>query len=151
DGDNSAGIVFWSDDDNMMLARIVSNGEFTVDRYVNHRWLKPVNARPSDVINTKIGESNQLRLVIQGNLFTFYVNGQQAVTARGFPPAGPSEIGLWVQAEKSSTWQFSDFKVLKAPAPTTATSPATDANVLFADDFSTLDPAWNSDSSLEIK
>ena len=49
-----------------------------------------------------------------------------------------------------SIWQFSDLKVLKAPAAESPASPV-DSNVLFADDFSTFDPGWGSKTNLELR
>ena len=103
----------------------------------------PPPGRKSDAIKQGLGQTNELRLVTQGNVATFYINDQQVTAIHGFPPTGGSLLGLHAESGASSyTWQFSEFKVTKPPADGAAARSPADSSTILTDNFATLDPAW---------
>lgn len=141
--DRPAGIVFWAaNHKNYYAALLYADGTFSVARKLNDRWLNPVSAKVRDEVRPGLGQANQLRIVTSGKWATVYLNDKQVAVLRGFPPEGGSMIGLHAESgTEPYTWAFSALSVRKGPAPPDAPGPRDDA-LLFADDFSTLDPAW---------
>ncbi|HEX4149755.1 MAG TPA: hypothetical protein VHY20_12240, partial [Pirellulales bacterium] len=79
------------------------------------------------------------------NCAAVYINDRLIVAFKGFPPQGLSQLGFHGESnDQLCVWQFSDFSVRKPELDDVALLiPATLADdVLFADDFATLDPAW---------
>jgi hypothetical protein len=148
DATKLAGIAFWGlDYESYYLAGACPDGSCSIYRRVNGRWLNPFPPQKCAAIKQGADKSIELRVVTQGNLATFYVNGQQLTALHGSPPNGGSMIGLHGESGAvPSTWQFSEFKVLKPPPGAPARSDSTDGNTLFADDFATLSPAWGAGS-----
>jgi hypothetical protein len=141
--DQAGGIAFWAiDNDNYYAAVVQPDGNFYVTRFINGNALYPVSSKVRDEVNKGLGQMNALRVVTSGKLATIYVNDTQVATFKGYPPAGPSKIGMHAESGTDpSTWSFSGVSVHKGPPPSESTTPADDS-VLFAEDFSTFDPAW---------
>jgi hypothetical protein len=141
--DQPAGIIFWGTDrDNHYSALIRPDGKLYVSRRMNGVWIRPISIRECAGVKVGTGQTNELRVVTSGPTATIYVNNQEAVAFRGFPPAGGQRIG--VQAASGSEpgeWTFADLRVYQGPAPPADLTLYGDA-ILFADDFSRLDPTW---------
>ena len=148
--DQPGGIVFWATDHkNFYVARVTSDGLFSVGRLTHGRWLNPVLYPARDEVRQGLGQVNSLRVVTSGKSATVYVNDKQVVTVKGFPPAGPSKIGVYAESGADpATWAFSRFRVCKGPSASEASGPRDDA-LLLTDDFSTLDPAWGEPDEVE--
>jgi hypothetical protein len=149
DADKSVGIVFWGEGYNSnYVAAIQTGGSFAIMRWVNHRWLFPFGWQKSDVIKQGTGQTNELRVVTQGDQATFFINGKQVAAIHGHPPEGSGLVGLRAEsAAAPNQWHFSEFRVLKPtgdPGPAHARN--SDPDLLFADNFTTLDPAWGAAS-----
>jgi|GEM_PF-446482 len=148
DKDCGGGIIFWAvGSSNYYLASIQSDGTFSIDRLMNGQWLFPTKpSQKTEAVRTGLGQTNELRLVTQGNLATFSINGRQLLAIHGYPPGGGSLLGLYADeapsADSPSTWQFSEFQVLKPPPTGPVGGAPSESGVLYSDDFATLDPAW---------
>ncbi len=149
------GLVFWAKDNSNYYALLVSgDGQFSIRRYVNDRALTPVDWRENPSVKKGIGQVNELRIVTNGNQATAYINDTQVVTFNGQPPDGGSLIGVkGSSAEKSQiTWEFSDLKVTKPEQvtggptnpPSSQPQPPQGGQVLYEDNFATLNPGWGS-------
>ncbi|MGH7807567.1 MAG: hypothetical protein ACRENT_05695 [Thermodesulfobacteriota bacterium] len=156
----SAGLIFWAkDSSDYYYFLVTSDGWYSVKRWVNQRSLAPVDWRKSPAIKNGLGQTNHLRVVTRGNKATVYVNDTELITFSGQPPQGGSFVGMISfspeKATNKNVWEFSELKVTKPeagpvtqPQPTQQPGPVTqpeinkDGEVLFADDFSTLDPGW---------
>ena len=141
--DQSAGIIFWAADrDNCYAALVQADGNFLVTRRINGKTITPVLMMERPQVRPGIGETNALRVVTSGNRATIFVNDQQVATFRGFPPEGPSKIGVHAESgEEPCTWEFSELRIFKGPLAAESKT-AQDDKLLVADDFSEHDPAW---------
>lgn len=156
----SAGLIFWAkDSSDYYYFLVTSDGWYSVKRWVNQRSLAPVDWRKSPAIKNGLGETNHLRVVAGGTKATVYVNDTELITFSGQPPQGGSFVGMIAfspeKATNKNVWEFSEFKVTKPepgavtqhqptqqPGPVTQPEINKGGEVLFADDFSTLDPGW---------
>lgn len=72
-------------------------------------------------------------MVTRGHWATVYVNDQRIWTFRGFPPTGPSQLGLrGSSGSQPCTWQFSDLIVRQTDLSLLLATPATlDSSLLY--------------------
>lgn len=139
--DRAGGIVFWGSSESFYVARFYTDGYVGVTRSTRGKWLPVVPNRVLPEITQGLGVVNELRVMTSGDRATMYVNGKEVIAFKGFPPEGGGKVGLFGDSTAEPyEWAFSDFSIRKGPAPKD-TGPR-DAGLLFADDFSTLDPAW---------
>jgi hypothetical protein len=144
-GTQSAGIAFWGTNYNNLYALAVySDGDFRVARRVSGKTLYPVFLQKSDAIRQGPGAVNNVRVVTRGSRATIFINDKVVAQFKGFPPRGDSAVGLQAASgdDEVAAWGFSNFIVRSVPGPRVADP--VDESILFADDFSTLDPAWGS-------
>jgi hypothetical protein len=141
------GVMFWGTSaDDMYLLELSDAGTVSVRRFTPQRILFPVFWRTSDAVNADPDAWNELRVVTRGRYATVYVNGQEVAKFKGRPPAGGSLVGLFVETGEAAgdEGRFSALKIV-TPAPGDE-PPAEDPSVLWADDFSTLDPGWGAEA-----
>ena len=139
-----AAILFWAahDSSSVYMAKIATNGVYAIQRWTGGRWLYATPWQSSDAIKQGNGQTNELRVVTLGNQATLSVNGQQLVSIHGYPPADGSRFGLYAESGvQPSTWEFSEFRIFQKSGGNDSTLAST-GDTIFADDFSTLDPAW---------
>ena len=141
--DVGGGVAFWAADiQNYYMALLRSDGNFCVVRYMAGVYLQPVPLKLRDEVRQGVGQINALRVVTSGHTATVYVNDKQVTSFRGFPPKGGGWIGFFAESgAERSTWAFSELNVRKGPDSPDDKTPPDDA-LLFADDFSVLDPGW---------
>jgi hypothetical protein len=143
------GVMFWGTSaDDMYLLEISDAGTVSVRRFTPQRILYPVLWRTSDAVNTEPEAWNELRVVTRGRYATVYVNGQEIAKFKGRPPADGSLVGLFFETGEAAAdeGRFSALKIATpAPPEPGDEPPAEDASVLWADDFSTLEPGWGSE------
>ena len=140
------GVMFWGmSADNMYLFEISDSGTFSVRRFTPTRVLLPVFWRTTEAINSEPGEWNELRVVMRGRYATLYINGKEQAKIKGRPPEGGSLVGLFFEtgADAADEGSFSELKVV---APTGDAPADDDPTMLLNDDFTTLDPAWGSET-----
>jgi hypothetical protein len=141
------GVMFWGTSaDDMYVLEIGDAGTVSVRRFTPKRILFPVFWRTSDAVNTEPEAWNELRVVTHGAYATVYVNGQEIATFKGRPPAGGSLVGLFFETGEAAADE-GRFSALKIATPEPGDEPpAEDASVLWADDFSQLEPGWGSEA-----
>ena len=166
-----AGLLFWlTDKNNFYEAVIAPNGLFTVARKVRGKIVAaaPVAWSKSKAIKTGADAKNVLRLAINGQAVTVWINDEEVAHFRGQPPEGQSHIGLVAASppEAADTWRMSALKVTNvSDADATATANSEDVStgsvnaapgcaggkVLFEDAFTSHDPTWGpEDNRLKI-
>jgi len=150
----SAGLIFWAKDtSDYYYFLVTSDGWFSVKRWVNQRSLAPVDWRKGPAIKNGLGQTNHLRVLTKGNQGTIYVNDTELITFSGQPPQGGSFVGMIAfspeKATNKNVWEFSELKVTKpeqgpVTQPQVSTQPHVnkESEILFADNFTTLDPGW---------
>jgi hypothetical protein len=133
------GIIFWAvDRENHYSALIRSDGRLQVKRRFGGTYLFPVSSSICREIRTGANQANELRVVTSGSKVEILVNGRSCVSFRGFPPPDGGQIGVHAESGKQEgTWAYSELRVRQGTS-----GPARDEAVLFAEDFSTVDPAW---------
>jgi hypothetical protein len=125
------------------VAVVRSDGNFCVLRNVVGCWLQPVPLQPRNELRQGIGQINEVRVVTSGRTASIYVNDQQVTAFRGFPPKGGGRVGFFAESlAERYTWAFAELNVRKGPESPDDQASADDA-LLFADDFSVLDPGWS--------
>jgi tetratricopeptide (TPR) repeat protein len=143
------GLIFWAKDNmNYYTLSVSGNGWFRVERRVNGHELAPVAWRENAAVKKGLGEWNQLRVVTKGSQAAAYINDTEVMAFNGQPPQDDSFIGVFGDSPKNSqnVWEFSDLKINKLE-PFNKRS-----QVLYEDNFTTLDPAWGAPSSnLSVK
>jgi len=113
------------------------------------RWLiLPASAR--EAAHKGLGKTNELRVVTSGDIATVYINGTQAASLRGYPAANVTMVGLYAESfNEPHTFSFSEFSVRRGPTP--ASDKELPDDVLFADNFATLDAGWgNTDAAQSV-
>ena len=142
--DQLGGVVFWAlNHDNFYMARVTADGNFSVGRRMSGKWLFPVPYQPREEVRQGLGQENDLRVVTSGRTAAVYINETKILEFNGFPPEGGSKIGVYAESgDLPAKWAYSQLTVREGPAPSPETEKNTDASLLMADDFGTLDPAW---------
>jgi hypothetical protein len=110
----AAGPVFWAEDyNNYFTFDITPGGAAAIVRRVNGRWVYVIDYKKAEGIKTKPGDKNVLRVTMEGNSLTAYVNDVKFATVKAQVPAGGGEIGLHAESERAhrDTWKFLDLKV----------------------------------------
>jgi hypothetical protein len=98
------------------MARVRADGRFSVGRRMHGQWLSPVYLQARAEVHKGVGQVNALRVVTSGKSAAVYVNDALVVTMRGFPPAGPSKIGVYGESgDDPVIWAFSELSVPKGP------------------------------------
>ena len=114
DLDQLGGLIFWAKDYNDCYALVVSaDGKFALGRKLIGRWINPIAKTGNAAIKTGIGQTNKLRVRMEGSLLTASINGIQVATLTGQPPQGVSYIGLYGEsAERTqNVWEFFNVTV----------------------------------------
>lgn len=139
--DASIGLGFWAAGLNDFYVLMISDsGSYSVWRATSDGWYLPIPWRDTDAIKREPGDWNDLRVVTSGRRATIYINGKQLASFRGQPPADGSLVGFYIEAKQQDVLgEFSKVIIKQGPA---STEEAGDPNVLFSDDFASLDPVW---------
>lgn len=88
-----------------------------ITRLSKKRWLDPVGARKVEGMNVKVGDTNTLRLTLNGSRATAYINDKKFIDFRINEVAGGGFIGLEGDgADKTApVWEFTNLKVTDLP------------------------------------
>ena len=138
DDNTMAGPIFWQQDyDNYYMFMITPSGYAEIARKLNGKWLSVIDWRADSDIKTKPGSDNVLRVLLNGNAITTFVNDVKFASVKGQMPEGGGRIGMRAQSEENQvdTWKFSLLKVTDVatddtgaapPAPAALTAPTPD-------------------------
>lgn len=143
--ERGAGIVFWAADAvNWYAAIIKADGHVDVIRQAGGEPFIINAPKIQAAVQQGVGQVNELRVVTKGRWAAVYVNDQRIWLFQGFPPAGASQFGVrGGSADRSYTWEFSDFAVRKPdPSLLPATPAVADPTLLYSDDFALFDAGW---------
>lgn len=127
-----------------------SKGVFFIDRMIDDKFQTLVDVTPSPAI-CKNNETNKLRLKVQGNTVTAYVNGTELTTIE-IPslPRGPMGLGLESASFVPISYAFDNFKLYDLSARTATPASSSSSNLLqskkkvllYEDDFSKCKGMW---------
>ena len=130
DDNTMAGPIFWQKDyDNYYMFMITPSGFAEIARKLDGKWMSVIDWRADPNIKTKAGSNNVLRVTMDGNDVTTYINDVKFASVKGQPPEGGGRIGMRAQSEQNQvdTWKFSALQVTdlaNATTPATAAAPA---------------------------
>jgi hypothetical protein len=114
-----AGLIFGAADNQNFFAFVISPAGLVCLYQVKAGNLSPaIDWRDMDEVKSDPGAKNLIRVVVQSDLATLYVNGIQFDQMRGLPAApATSQVGMIVQSEPSQrdAWKFADLKVTDLP------------------------------------
>jgi hypothetical protein len=98
-------VNFWaSDNDNKYGAKIYpAFGTFDVYRLENKKFLTPVSTKSNPAISKGTDVTNEISVTVNGNKGTLAINDKKVIEFTGQPPAGGSQFGFWVGADKGDT------------------------------------------------
>lgn len=155
--DNSFGQVFrFQDQKNFYTFEISSDGYYTVNKYEDGVWNNLIDWTASPLINQ--GQAhNQISTIIQGNYYTFLINGVQVDSmTQDSPVEGGVGVIASSYAEPDVNIGF-DNVLVRTPggareiAPSVEKIPPAEVDIIYQDDFSSADPGWNLDSDESVK
>jgi hypothetical protein len=90
-----AGVLFWGEDNkNYYQFGVLNNGKFWIARKQDGKWATIVQNVESDAIHTAPGSANTLRVKVDGDTASFFINGTKVRDLRGQPPKGGWRFGL---------------------------------------------------------
>ncbi|HSE83930.1 MAG TPA: family 16 glycoside hydrolase, partial [Thermodesulfobacteriota bacterium] len=149
------GFIFWASDyNNYYWLAVSGNGWFTVQRRSNGQDSASVAWTESAAVKKGVGQWNSLRVVTKGAQATIYINDVQVATFQGQPPQGGGMIGVYGDSPDKvpNTWEFSELKITNVvgvpsqvnvvPSPVAPTGSECQGEVIYEDNFATMDPAW---------
>ena len=113
-----AGVVFWVQDYGNLYGFMVSAaGTAAIVRAQNRKWALPVAWRKVPGLRTRPGAVNTLRITINADNATTYINDQTFVTISGQPPKDGGLIGFHGESEANhaDTWSFANLKITDPP------------------------------------
>ena len=117
DANNSfSGVMFWYiDDDNYYAFEIDADGRASIWRRQRGRWLSQVDWVRAGALKPGDGSTNELRVVIKGNVASYYLNGDLFREGMGVPPDNGQRVGVIASSPKEgvATYDFDDFTVRK--------------------------------------
>ena len=141
--ESRAGLIFWAKNYSSYYVFEVNPAEGTaiVARWVNGSWLHPVPAREFAAIKRGPGDSNELRVAVDGSRATLYVNDQKFGTIQGSAPEGGGQVGLYgdSSAKAKTCWTFANFGVSKVRFNS---NPPLPAGPTFEDNFAKVPADW---------
>jgi hypothetical protein len=109
-----AGVVFWVEDyANLYGFMISAAGTAAIIRIQDRKWVLPVRWRTVPGLQTRPGSVNTLRITINGNSATTYINEQTFVTFTGQSPKDGGYIGFHGESEqnRADTWAFGNLTI----------------------------------------
>ena len=113
-----AGLVFWVQDYGNLYGFMVSAaGTAAIVRAQSRKWAQAVPWRKVTNLRTRPGAVNTLRVTIEGDRATAYINDQTFVTITGQAPKDGGLIGFHGESEMNNTdtWIFSNLKITDLP------------------------------------
>lgn len=144
-------LIFWAlDADNFYALAINGQGEFSVLRKSAGQWQLIRQWQRTGSANPGVGRWNNLEVVTVGNRATALINGVQVADITGEPSPSGALIGLLAAASAKSpaAWAFANVyagapsPAQPVPAQAGGASLCQRGQVLFEDDFQTLDRSW---------
>lgn len=90
-----AGLLFWGEDSkDYFQFGVLNNGKYWIARKQDGKWHTIVENVESSAIKTEAGASNLLRVKVDGDTASFFINGTKLRDLRGQPPKGGWRFGL---------------------------------------------------------
>ncbi|MFL6797216.1 MAG: hypothetical protein ACJ8F3_07375 [Xanthobacteraceae bacterium] len=118
DAESWGGLAFWAVDvDSYYAYWMDGTGALEVGRLRSGKWLTPVKKRRVPQIEVLPGSTHTMRVTLQGNMATLYLDDRKPVDFTGQPPRGESFIGVAAESpeDRKISWTFSRLKVTSFP------------------------------------
>ena len=111
-------LLFWNDAPNF-YAVVVTNGQVGLARQIRGEALWPAALRPAKALGTARGQWNTLELQTRDKTVRLLVNGTQAASVAGVPPANGGKLTLAGvnQGGGAAVVKFRNFIVESGSAP----------------------------------
>lgn len=120
EGNVNVSLAFREDEDgNYYRVRLRSNGEYKVYLRYEGEWITLQEEEASEAFRLEAGQSNTFAVLMQGDEFTLYANGQELTTLYDdrLSQAGKLSLGTGLlAAERSLTVDFDNLLVRQIPA-----------------------------------
>jgi hypothetical protein len=115
DDAGSAGIIFWAVDyQNYWTATIFPTGKYGVSRKIDGEWATVVPPTAADKINHGPDAINRMKVKVDPNGTTIFINDVIVTNFRGQPPAGGTAFGLFAESGtyEEDLWRFTNMAIL---------------------------------------
>ncbi|MBV8970053.1 MAG: hypothetical protein JO331_13470, partial [Verrucomicrobia bacterium] len=109
-----AGIVFWCrDPQNFYIFAINMQGNYTVMRRYQNRWITIQASTHTDALNLGVGETNHLQLVTRGPSADLFANDQPLQTVSSENSDAGGHVGLYGESAEHElmVWEFMHLKI----------------------------------------
>ena len=107
------GVWFWSaDSQNFYTATISLDGSTSITRLIRGGWRTVIAPAPSPAVKTAPGAVNEIEIVTNGNIASFYVNGTKIQELQGQAPPNGGPPGIYGESGPTGTsWTFQRVRV----------------------------------------
>lgn len=109
-----AGLLYWGEDyDNFFQFVVNAKGNYEIYRLKDDKWNKIAVESAGDALKPGMDVTNRLRVTLDGNTATFYINDTQVHKIRAQRPKGETKIGVYVggTGEATRRARFTDIIV----------------------------------------
>jgi len=117
--DTWAGLIFGASDSKNFYAFVINpSGQASLFQVKSGKLSPAIDWRDMDDVKSDPGAKNLIRVVVQSQLATLFVNGVKFDEISGVPAApATSQIGMIVQSEPAQrdAWKFANLKVTDLP------------------------------------
>jgi GYF domain 2 len=117
--DTWAGLIFGASDSKNFYAFVINaSGQACLFQVKSGKLSPAIDWRDMDEVKSDPSAKNLIRVVVQGQVATLYVNGVKFDEINGLPAApATSQVGMIVQSEPSQrdAWKFANLKVTDLP------------------------------------
>jgi hypothetical protein len=109
---SSPGIIFWSiDDKNFYVLSLHLDGSYDVYRKIDGEWDPVITRRKSSIIHVGQDAVNQIKVVLDIESVTIFINGTKLTDFPGQSPETGGTFGVYgdsLEAEENE-WRFTNF------------------------------------------
>ena len=109
---SSPGIIFWSiDDKNFYVLSLHLDGSYDVYRKIDGEWDPVITRRKSSIIHVGQDAVNQIKVVLDIEFVTIFINGTKLTDFPGQSPETGGTFGVYgdlLEAEENE-WRFTNF------------------------------------------
>lgn len=111
-GKSSPGIIFWSiDDKNFYVLSLHLDGSYDVYRKIDGEWDPVITRRKSSIIHVGQDAVNQIKVVLDIESVTIFINGTKLTDFPGQSPETGGTFGVYGDSleEEENEWRFTNF------------------------------------------
>jgi hypothetical protein len=114
-----AAVVFWASGatDYTDVEILPAGGTVRGSARIDSKWTTKVSPHTVAALNTALGGTNDMDVVVNGSRVQASVNGKPGVYMLGTPPSSSWMVGLYFESPAASAteWQVTNFQVREGP------------------------------------